>query len=199
MRRFLQKIHRIVYPHNTLHIPTLTRGNWYDVDTKMFEAMFTLLCEFVENECAHMMLMDTEKYSLRERLMHRWVPRVFRRNFSRKLGLEYLDQMAAVDDSYQQQIDMSQMTKELYLWYNDEYPLMKDPYETIVDPQFLFVDENNNPTNDFASPTSDRAMNRFHPDYRDMLDTLNAMEEAQHKTIDMKLEDLLAVRRWLWT
>ena len=76
---------------------------------------------------------------------------------------------------------------------------MKDPYETIVDPQFLFVDENNNPTNDFASPTSDRAINRFHPDYRDMLDTLNAMEEAQHKTIDMKLEDLLAVRRWLWT
>jgi hypothetical protein len=42
-------------------------------------------------------------------------------------------------------------------------------------------------------------MHRFHPDYRDMLDTLYNMEEAQHKTIDMKLEDLLAVRRTLWT
>jgi hypothetical protein len=42
-------------------------------------------------------------------------------------------------------------------------------------------------------------MNLFHPDYRDMLDTLNKMEEDQQKKIDMKLEDLLAVRRSLWT
>lgn len=199
MTSFLQKIHRIVYSHNTLHIPSLTRGQWYDVDTKMFEAMFTLLCEYVENECAHMMLMDSDKYSLRQRAFHRWVPRVLRRDFSRKLGIEYLDWMASVPDASQYQVDTSQMAKELYLWYNDEYPLMTDPYETVIDPQFLFVDENNNPTNDFVSPTSGRAMNRFHPDYRDMLDTLNAMEEAQKKTVDMKLEDLLGIRRSLWT
>lgn len=199
MTSFLQKLHRTVYPHNTLHIPTLKRGQWYDVDTKMFEAMFTLLCEYVENECAHMELMDTKKYSRWTRLQHRWIPRKFRKALSRELGLANLDWMANVENAPQHQVDMSQMTKELYLWYNDEYPQMKDPYETVIDPQFLFVDENNNPTNDFASPTSDRAMNRFHPDYRDMLDTLNAMEEAQQKTIDMKLEDLLAVRRSLWT
>lgn len=199
MRRFLQKLHRTVYPHNTLHIPSLKRGDWYDVDTKMFEAMFTLLCEYVENECAHMMLMDTKKYSLRERLLHRWLPRNLRRNFSRTLGIAYLDWMASVDGCHQYQVDMSQMTKDLYIWYNDEYPQIKDPYETIIDPQFLFVDEHNNPTNDFVSYAADRAMNKFHPDYRDMLDTLHKMEEAQQKTVDMKLEDLLAVRRSLWT
>ena len=199
MTRFLQKLHRTIYSHATLHIPTLTRGQWYDTDTKMFEAMFTLLCEYVENECAHMELMDTKKYSRWTRLRHRWVPRKFRQTLSRQLGLANLDWMANVEDAPQHQIDMSQMTKNLYLWYNDEYPLMQDPYETIIDPQFIFIDENNNPTNDFVTSTSTRQMHRFHPDYRDMLDTLNAMEEAQHKTIDMKLEDLLAVRRSLWT
>ena len=199
MTSFLQKLHRTVYPHNTLHIPSLKRGQWYDVDTKMFEAMFILLCEYVENECAHMMLMNYEKYSVWQRLMHRWVPRKFRRSFSRKLGLEYLDWMINVDGCSIQQIDNHEMIKELYLWYNDEYPLMTDPYESINDPEFLFVDENNNPTNDFTTSTSTRQMNRFHPDYRDMLDTLYNMEVAQHKTIDMKLEDLLAVRRTLWT
>jgi hypothetical protein len=199
MRRFLQKLHRTIYSHATLHIPTLKRGQWYDTDTKMFEAMFTLLCEYVENECAHMELMDTKKYSLWTRLRHRWLPRKFRKTLSRQLGLANLDWMASVEDAPQHQVDMSQMTKDLYLWYNDEYPQMQDPYETVIDPQFIFVDEDNNPTNDFVSSTSTRQMHRFHPDYRDMLDTLNAMEEAQHKTIDMKLEDLLAVRRSLWT
>jgi hypothetical protein len=199
MTSFLQKLHRTIYSHATLHIPTLKRGQWYDTDTKMFEAMFTLLCEYVENECAHMELMDTKKYSRWTRLRHRWIPRKFRKTLSRQLGLANLDWMASVENAPQHQIDMSQMTKDLYLWYNDEYPLMTDPYETVIDPQFIFVDENNNPTNDFVSSTSTRQMNRFHPDYRDMLDTLNKMEEDQQKTIDMKLEDLLAVRRSLWT
>lgn len=199
MTRFLQKLHRTIYSHATLHIPTLNRGQWYDTDTKMFEAMFTLLCEYVENECAHMELMDTKKYSRWTRLRHRWLPRQFRKALSRELGLANLDWMASVEDAPQHQVDMSQMTKNLYLWYNDEYPLMQDPYETVIDPQFIFIDEDNNPTNDFVTSTSTRQMHRFHPDYRDMLDTLHAMEEAQHKTIDMKLEDLLAVRRSLWT
>jgi hypothetical protein len=146
-----------------------------------------------------MELMDTKKYSRWTRLRHRWLPRQFRKALSRELGLANLDWMASVEDAPQHQVDMSQMTKNLYLWYNDEYPLMQDPYETVIDPQFIFIDEDNNPTNDFVTSTSTRQMHRFHPDYRDMLDTLHAMEEAQHKTIDMKLEDLLAVRRSLWT
>lgn len=196
MTSFLQKIHRIVYPHNTLHVPSLKRGNWYDVDTKMFEAMFTLLCEYVENECAHMMLMDTEKYSLRQRLMHRWVPRVLRRPFSRKLGLEYLDWMASVPECSQHQVDMNEMTKELYLWYNDEYPLMQDPYAICDDPEFMFLDSNNIPTNDFSTPAN---RNTLHPAYAKMLHDINNIEAEQTMIIDMKLEDLLAVRRSLWT
>lgn len=199
MTSFLQKLHRTVYPHNTLHIPSLKRGEWYDVDTKMFEAMFTLLCEYVENECAHMMLMDTEKYSLLTRLKHRWLPRVLRRSFSRKLGLEYLDWMISVPECSQYQVDMNTMTKELYLWYNDEYPLMKDPYEVLQDPPFLFVDENNTPTNDFVTSTSTHQMLKFHPEYSKLLDDIHDMEEKQNKLIDTKLEDLLAVRRNLWT
>jgi hypothetical protein len=199
MTSFLQKLHRTVYPHHTLHIPSLKRGEWYDVDTKMFEAMFTLLCEYVENECAHMMLMDTKKYSLLTRLKHRWLPRNLRRSFSRKLGLEYLDWMMNVDGCHQYQIDMSQMTKDLYLWYNDEYPLLQDPYEVLQDPPFIFLDSDNNPTNEFVTSTSTHQMNRFHPEYSKMLDTIHEMEERQKNLIDTKLEDLLAVRRSLWT
>ena len=196
MTSFLQKMHRIVYPHNTLHIPSLKRGDWYDVDTKMFEAMFTLLCEYVENECAHMMLMDHEKYTFLQRLMHRWVPRIYRRPFSRKLGLEYLDWMASVPECSQYQVDMNQMTKELYLWYNDEYPLMEDPYAVTQDPPFMFLDSNNVPTNDFSTIFN---QNTLHPEYVSMLQVINNIEVTQTMIIDMKLEDLLAVRRSLWT
>jgi hypothetical protein len=199
MTSFLQKLHRTVYPHSTLHIPSLKRGDWYDVDTKMFEAMFTLLCEYVENECAHMMLMDTEKYSLFTRLKHRWLPRNLRKPFSRKLGLEYLDWMISVPECSQYQVDMNTMTKDLYLWYNDEYPLMQDPYEALQDPPFLFVDENNTPTNNFVTSTSTHQMNRFHPEYSKLLNDIHDMEEKQNKLIDTKLEDLLAIRRSLWT
>jgi hypothetical protein len=163
----------------------------------MFEAMFTLLCEYVENECAHMMLMDTKKYSLLTRLKHRWLPRNLRKPFSRKLGLEYLDWMMNVEGCHQYQIDMFQMTKDLYLWYNDEYPLLQDPYETLKDPEFIFLDSNDNPTNEFSS--SNQVMNRFHPNYSKLLDTIHEMEESQKNLIDTKLEDLLAVRRSLWT
>ena len=205
MTSFLQKLHRTVYPHNTLHIPSLKRGEWYDVDTKMFEAMFTLLCEYVENECAHMMLMDTKKYSLLTRLKHRWLPRNLRKPFSRKLGLEYLDWMMNVEDCHQYQVDMCQMTKNLYLWYNDEYPLLQDPYETLQDPEFLFLDSNDNPTNEFSSSTqvigkqNYSVMNKFHPDYSKLLENVHDIEESQKNLIDMKLEDLLAIRRSLWT
>jgi hypothetical protein len=205
MTSFLQKLHRTVYPHNTLHISSLKRGDWYDVDTKMFEAMFTLLCEYVENECAHMMLMDTKKYSLLTRLKHRWLPRTLRRPFSRKLGLEYLDWMMNVEDCHQYQVDMCQMTKDLYLWYNDEYPLLQDPYETLKDPEFLFLDSNDNPTNEFTSSNqvikgkNYSVMNRFHPNYSKLLENVHDIEESQKNLIDTKLEDLLAIRRSLWT
>lgn len=199
MTSFLQKLHRTIYPHNTLHIPSLKRGQWYDVDTKMFEAMFTLLCEYVENECAHMVLMDHEKYTPLQRFKHRWLPRVLRRPLSRKLGLEYLDWMINVPDCHQYQVDMNQMTKELYIWYNDQYPLLQDPYSIIKDPPFIFLDSDNNPTNEFVTSTNTHQMNRFHPEYSKMLDTIHDIEEKQNKLIDTKLEDLLAVRRNLWT
>jgi hypothetical protein len=42
-------------------------------------------------------------------------------------------------------------------------------------------------------------MNRFHPEYSKLLNDIHDMEEKQNKLIDTKLEDLLAIRRSLWT
>jgi hypothetical protein len=96
-------------------MPALRRGQWYDTDTKMFEALFTLLCEYVENECAHMELMDTKKYSRWTRLRHRWLPRKFRKTLSRKLGLANLDWAINEPDCQQHQRDTAEMTKDLCL------------------------------------------------------------------------------------
>jgi hypothetical protein len=201
IRYLLQKIHRYCYGHNVLTMPALRRGQWYDVDTKMFEAMFTLLCEYVENECAHMELMDTKKYSRWTRLRHRWVPRQFRKTLSRQLGLANLDWAINEPDCQQHQRDAAEMTKDLYMWYTDEYPLMQDPYEMAIDPEFIFVDVDGNPTNEMIkSKDADGAyINRFHPEYTAMLDTIRDIENAQNNLIDAKLEDILAIRRSLWT
>jgi len=178
-------------------MPALRRGQWYDTDTKMFEAMFTLLCEYVENECAHMELMDTKKYSRWTRLRHRWLPRQFRKTLSRELGLANLDWAINEPDCQQDQRDTAEMTKNLYMWYTEEYPLMQDPYEMATDPEFIFVDVNSNPTNEMI--TGDGYMNKFHPQYNLMLNTIREIENTQNNLIDAKLEDILAIRRSLWT
>jgi hypothetical protein len=113
--------------------------------------------------------------------------------------------MMSVEDCHQYQVDMCQMTKDLYLWYNDQYPLLQDPYETLQDPPFIFLDSNDNPTNEFTSSNQVigkqhySVMNRFHPDYSKLLENVHDIEESQKNLIDMKLEDLLAIRRSLWT
>lgn len=197
IRYLLQKIHRYCYGHNVLTMPALRRGQWYDTDTKMFEALFTLLCEYVENECAHMELMDTKKYSRWTRLRHRWLPRKFRKALSRELGLANLDWAINEPDCQQHQRDTAEMTKDLYVWYTTEYPLMRDPYEMANDPEFIFVDASGNPTNEMV--TAGGNMNKFHPQYHAMLNTIHDIENTQNNLIDTKLEDILAIRRSLWT
>jgi len=89
------------------------------------------------------------------------------------------------------------MTKDLYMWYTEEYPLMQDPYEIAKDPEFIFVDVNGNPTNEMVR--ADGHMNKFHPLYNTMLRTIRDIENTQNNLIDAKLEDILAIRRSLWT
>ena len=201
IRYLLQKIHRYCYGHNVLTMPALRRGQWYDTDTKMFEAMFTLLCEYVENECAHMELMDTKKYSRWTRLRHRWLPRKFRKILSRELGLAHLNWAINEPDCGPEQKDSAEMAKDLYMWYTEEYPQMKDPYEMAVDPAFIFIDRKGNPTNEIITEVSaDQAyLNNLHPEYTAMLDVVRDIEHTQNNLIDTKLEDLLAIRRSLWT
>lgn len=201
IRYLLQKIHRYCYGHNVLTMPALRRGQWYDTDTKMFEAMFTLLCEYVENECAHMELMDTKKYSIWTRLRHRWLPRKFRQILSRDLGLAYLNWAISNPDCGLEQKDTAEMAKDLYMWYTNEYSQLQDPYEMAKDPEFIFIDRHGKPTNEMVDVehAGGAYINRFHPEYTAMLENVHHIEHTQNNLIDTKLEDLLAIRRNLWT
>ena len=71
----------------------------------------------------------------------------------------------------------------------------------VVDPEFIFIDRKGNPTNEMVTEVSaDQAyMNNFHPEYTAMLDFVRDTEHTQNNLIDAKLEDILAIRRSLWT
>jgi hypothetical protein len=209
MRHIIQsirrKIKRTLYPHTTITLYGLDRGFWYDTDTRMFHAMFELLAEYVENECAWMETISTETYSRWDRFKQYWFPRKWRMASSRALAMKHLTWASELIDEQgerSEQARHAQKVIRLYTWYMDEFPTMVDPYESIKDPEFLFVDAEGHPTNEmFYGRDNDGYiyMNKYHPEYLNVLDDIRCLEASQNEMIDANLRELLEIRRGLWT
>jgi hypothetical protein len=112
--------------HNVVCMHALRRGEWYDSDTRVFEACFQILVDYVEKELAWMQLL-TEGHA---RWYHRWVPI----KNGRELGLRYLAWEVQLGDDSPHQSQSSAIIKDLYLWYKDVRPARIDPWNALPDP-----------------------------------------------------------------
>lgn len=192
----LNRIHRYVYSRHEITLSKCKRGQWYDVDLLMFESMFELLCLFVEDECAWSEVNDRSKYSWTDRFVISWFPRKWRRLKSRELGLRYLEMMGTED--------RFDKIKELYIWYNDFYSTRVKAWDQILEPQYAFVDDHGNPTNELGlqQTTEDGKIrvkfNKLHPEYAALLEFGTELERAYDNEDDHMLRQLLDVRRHMW-
>jgi len=181
----------------------LRRGEWYDSDTIMFEAMFEILRRYVEQEIAWMEVVWASRYSWWIRFRVRWFPFEWRKELTRELILRYWEWETALEDA-PDQANCASNVRDLYLWYVDEYPKLTDPYSLVDDSNELhYIDKGGNMTDKMLGEsdpiTGDSLMNRFTPKYKRHLLKCRNLENKQNKMIDSKLRSLLKIRRGLWT
>jgi hypothetical protein len=97
----------------------LPRGEWHEFDTRVLHGLFESLVDFVEIEKAHMSYISDE---LKDKKPKRVYP-------SRERGIEYLDWEISLGDENSGQSEAAQEIKELYIWWKDERPARRDPYD----------------------------------------------------------------------
>jgi len=121
--------------HRTINryhvVKTGLEPGWCDTDEKMLYTCFTMLVDYVEQECAWMhVVFDADK---REKALgyRRFIPRIIRnqRFRDREAGLAHLAWEMTLNDSslpiYERsphQAEKARVVTQLYLWWVDERP-----------------------------------------------------------------------------
>ena len=106
--------------------------DWVETDIRMFESVFELLREFVEEQKSWLEVLSHE-YSWWTKFQLRYIPNRFRAQLSRELGLKHLDWEIALGEESPQQSAAAVKIKQLYLWYMDEYE-KTDPWDKVPEP-----------------------------------------------------------------
>jgi hypothetical protein len=122
-------VHNVGDGIHLVRLRALKRGHWYDTDTRMFEAVFQLLVDFVETELAPRGLWLTEHPDVIEfKALSRWQRRKKRTHWRERLGLAYLDEYVK-DQENPEHAEWATKVRDLYLWYKVERPARPDPYQ----------------------------------------------------------------------
>lgn len=174
-------------------IDTKLPPGYYDLGTRLLYGLFALLVDYVEVECAWMNKMS-EKGIEEKRPWWKKKPR-FKR--SREKGLEYLNWEIGLKDENTRDInegavntsqsDAAQTAKELYLWWVDERPKRKDPYEALD----AFPISKGKSLKDW--------INKDDPERDKALKEMYAEEIRQDDEDTEMLMKLVKVRKSLWT
>jgi hypothetical protein len=206
-----------------LDIKAMGRGNWHDSDFQLFHAVFQILVNFVENECAHLSKISYRKgesYNDIDPVIVRWQHESWwnkwrhRAAWNEKLGIAHLRWGISLSDPNSPNFDEhctlqsehARQTLELYLWYKVARPLRPDPYETIPEPKNHYHDGQGGFTPDLIDPTPEitdgqeffrgRVMT---DEYRKYIYDCANVEEEYEEEDTRKAQQVLAIRRGLWT
>lgn len=161
---------------NTVRMKALQRAQWYDCDTRLFEAGFQILVDYVEGELAWMQILNEGK----DRWYHRWlsVPN------ARERGLKMLGwEIQLGGDSIDQSESASEM-RDLYIWYKDVRPNRVDPFTEVPDRPLLLDEDGQLETDE---EYSEAVMKAFR------------IEESQEQEDTDQLVRLMKIRRSMWT
>jgi hypothetical protein len=200
--KIVGKLYRFLYPRNKIKMENMPRGRFYEPSDIMFRAMFQVIVNYVEIDCARAELRSSTDYSRVDRFVQKWLPFLFSKDRRHQLGIRYLEWMESLGETSPLQSKSAKIIIDLYLWYRNEYPLLRDPYEVEPEPENLFVDDEGNPTKQVFRRSLNEdgtlSMLKFHDDYVAYLDRCSAIEDAQKKIINQKLKDILKVREYLY-
>lgn len=178
--RLLNKFRR---RKNTVTMKALTRGQWYDCDTRLFEAGFQILVDYVEGELAWMELINQRK----ARWHHRW----FGIRNARELGLRMLEWEIQLGEDSTTQSEAATEIRDLYLWYKDVRPARLDTWRDVPDRPFV-VEERDDGSKYLPS---------FHEDeeYVAGIHLAAEREEADEQEDTDQLIRIMKIRRSMWT
>mgnify|MGYP003340447182 FL=1 len=150
----------------------LSPDEYYDADTRLLHANFTLLKDFVEVECAWL-----EAYCSDERerkqgvtLLHHLRYKEFR---NPELGLKYLQR----EENYLPNSKESKIIIELYEWWVNERPNRFDVDDVLQD---------------IPSDMTEKQKNKIY-------DAMNKQFDSYIKEDTKKLIQLIKIRNCLWT
>lgn len=169
--RFIDKLHCLD--------TKLSKGEYYDLDTRILYGVFEALVDFVEIEKSHMhqtFVLDKKK-TIR----------------SREYGIEYLDWEISLGKESPEQAKTAQLTKELYIWWKDERPNRTDP--DFKSGWAEFCEKNKNGEFSLFKERSDEEKQQT----RELIDLTHQIEEDYFQEDQRMLHKLISIRRGLWT
>jgi len=130
-------LHRWVWVSHRYPIRDYEKGQYYDIDDKMFLAVFSMLVDYVEGEVAHLSKICAADNSHPEVLAYTratWTDRLINRErWNRRLGLAHLDWEMTLGENSPRQASAAQEVQDLYLWYKDIRPNRPDPHTVFPD------------------------------------------------------------------
>lgn len=189
--------------HNNVKLTKFSGKSWVETDTRLFEATFELLCEYLEDQKAWMeVICQSDKYDRITRWKMRYLPRTWRKQLSRELALRYLD-WEINECELPHQADAARKQKELYLWYNDVYNKYEDPWDKLPPPPGKLFDstpcewdEDGNPTlYKIDLHTDDPVWDEYHK----ASNAASAEDDRRYLEATEKAIEVLRIRESLWT
>ena len=185
----------------------LPKYEYHEIETRIFHGCFEMLINFVEVEKAHMQMWSMSDKEMRKKYGMSWYHRGILGNFfnfrSKDAGFEHLmweadlkldesywgssgtkeEAMAQFGDRYGKPTDQAlkaSAVMDLYLWYKARETRM-NPYDLLPERE----------DKKFSLKISDEE--------RVIFEKINELEEQYSKEDDEKLEQLIKLRRGLWT
>ncbi len=166
---------------NLIRIRSLGHNQYADKDYILFQVVFQLLVDYVEDELAWMHAMSLGKAWLRYHF--------FKIPLAREWGLAHLEWEVQQGDDSPSQSAAAKEIRELYLWFKDVRPNRHDPWDDV-------------PHRDFKTEFFGDGMHKLLPEDQEYLDLAsNAMEidDAYEEEDTDMLCRVMKVRRALWT
>ena len=189
--------YRLQKEHHYHLIDTGLGYGYHEIETRMLHGMFNMLKDFIEIEKAQKHYMCLEKGDVRPS--------------ERLAGLAHLDWEIALthDKDYADHIGepelagqpteqalTAQKIKDLYLWWVDKHPTRIDPW----DAEFERRKENREEVNmDFYELMAKESDTEEKEAREKFWDEKQAIEDAYMKEDDEMLQQLISIRRALWT
>ena len=161
---------------NMVRMKALKRAQWYDCDTRLFEAGFQILVDYVEDELAWMQLLNEGK----DRWYSRWVPVPN----ARERGLNILEWESQLGDDSISQSESAREVRDLYLWYKDVRPNRVNPFEDVPDRLHVFDED---------------GFMEHDAEYSKAVMAAFKTEESQEEEDTTQLVRLIKIRRSMWT